>query len=91
MLHNQIQKTGIKDDQDTTWCNSLSLFFKRWNQFLSPCSEGGKVKIEHAPTGRRKGTPGSFLGGYPISDKQASAGWSPRCLSNHISSHGLCS
>lgn len=31
-------------------CNSLSLFFKRWNRFLNYCSEGGKIKIEFAST-----------------------------------------
>lgn len=77
-------------------CNSLSLFFRRWNQFLNYCSEGGKIKIEHAPTCSIpwKLPWGLHLSpsGFPVSDnKQASAGWNPICLSDHISSHGLCS
>lgn len=46
--------------------HKLPPFFKGWNRLLSHCSEGGKVKIKYAPTGRRKGTPWkhSFLGDF---------------------------
>lgn len=65
----------IRDDHDVTPASVLPKV-----DLLNHCSEGGKVKIEHAPTARRKGTPGSSPWGLHLSPSGVPSHYKSRLL-----------